>query len=64
MVLGPRDVVPGDVVCVLHGGIVPFILRPRGGNTHSLVGECYVHVLMDREVMKDDKLPSQEFVIE
>jgi len=64
MLLGPRDVVPGDVVCVLHGGDVPFVLRPRGGNRYSLVGECYVHGLMDGEAMKDHKLEVQEFVIE
>jgi heterokaryon incompatibility protein (HET) len=64
MFLGPRDVVPGDLVCVLHGGDVPFVLRSRGGNRYCLVGECYAHGLMDGEAMKDDKLAIQEFVIE
>jgi hypothetical protein len=48
--LGPSNMEEGDLVYVLSGGQVPFILRPttlEGG--FSLVGETYVHGIMDGE---------------
>ena len=50
-VLGPAVLKVGDVVCVLFGGKMPFCLRPWGRH-YLLVGECYVHGLMDGEAMK------------
>ena len=48
--LGPQAMQLGDVICVLFGGAVPFILRPR--NDHYLfVGECYLHGVMYSEAM-------------
>jgi hypothetical protein len=49
-VLGPKVMKVGDVVCVLFGGKMPFCLRPWGRH-YLLVGECYVHGLMDGEAM-------------
>jgi len=37
-------------VCVLFGGKTPFCLRPWG-HGYLLVGECYVHGLMNGEAM-------------
>ncbi|RYP53097.1 hypothetical protein DL768_001874 [Monosporascus sp. mg162] len=41
----------GDVVSVIDGGMVPFLLREveGSGGSFSLVGECYVHGLMNGE---------------
>lgn len=50
-ILGPRIMDAGDVVCVLFGGKLPFCLRPWG-TRYLLVGECYVHGLMDGEAME------------
>ena len=49
-VLGPKLMEDGDLICVLFGGKVPFCLRPWG-DRFLLVGECYVHGLMDGEAM-------------
>ncbi len=49
-VLGPAALEAGDVVCVLFGGKVPFCLRPMG-RSYLLVGECYVHGLMNGEAI-------------
>ncbi|KAF4439784.1 Heterokaryon incompatibility 6 OR allele [Fusarium acutatum] len=51
--VGPVDMKIGDKVCVLFGGEVPFILRPKGDG-YFVVGECYVYDLMHGEVL--DKL--------
>ena len=43
---------PGDVIAVLFGGRVPFVLRPTSYNEYSFVGPCYVDQMMDGQAMK------------
>jgi hypothetical protein len=50
MALVPQSVREGDQVFVLLGGQVLYVLRPVGP-TFKFVGECYVHGLMDGEVL-------------
>jgi hypothetical protein len=47
MGVGPMMMRPGDEVCVLFGGKVPFILRPAG-DFHVFVGDTYVN---DHDIM-------------
>ncbi|PQE20174.1 Heterokaryon incompatibility protein [Rutstroemia sp. NJR-2017a BBW] len=50
MGLGPLSMVEGDLVYVLSGGQVPFILRPTiSAEGFALVGESYIHGIMDGE---------------
>lgn len=49
-ILGPDVMEPGDVVVVLYGGKVPFVLRPEG-NWWKLLGECYIHGVMAGEAL-------------
>ena len=58
MGLGPRLMRPGDLVCVLLGSGVPFVLREVGGGGsgdggYELVGECYCHGIMDGEAVRE-----------
>ena len=41
----------GDIICVLHGGEVPFLLRPDENGLFQLHGEVYVHGFMDGEAL-------------
>jgi hypothetical protein len=46
----------GDLVCVVYGMQAPFVLRPKFDDelkdmTYKIVGECYIHGVMDGEVM-------------
>jgi hypothetical protein len=62
--LGPKQVRPGDVVCILLGCSVPVVLRKheldkeqdtrreQKADLYRLLGECYVHGIMDGEFMK------------
>jgi hypothetical protein len=57
--LGPSTLAVGDDICVLLGGTVPFVLRPKPmrrlpgqAEIYLLVGDCYVHGIMDGEAMK------------
>lgn len=45
----------GDIVCVVQGARVPYVIRPKavtedGTQTYELVGECYIGGLMKGEV--------------
>jgi hypothetical protein len=44
----PAAAQPGDIVAVLLGGNLPYLLRSCGGN-FKLVSDCYVHGLLDSE---------------
>ncbi|KAI3325744.1 HET-domain-containing protein [Xylariaceae sp. AK1471] len=50
---------PGDRVCVLVGGEVPFIIRPTGRGTYTLIGECYVTGIMDGEAFEGIDITSE-----
>jgi hypothetical protein len=42
---------PDDLLCLFHGGSIPFILR-KSDTQYRLVSACYVHSLMDLAVQK------------
>jgi hypothetical protein len=48
--MGPISTQPGDVIVVLMGGRVPYILRPRGEGKYFFLGEAYCHGIMDGEI--------------
>jgi hypothetical protein len=53
LAMGPDTLEVGDEACILFGGRVPFILRPDPNrSSHRLVGEAYVHQLMDGEAIQ------------
>ncbi|XP_014551279.1 hypothetical protein COCVIDRAFT_113339 [Bipolaris victoriae FI3] len=47
--LGPKWTKKGDVVSVLFGSGLPYILRPKGNTQFMLLGESYTHSLMNGE---------------
>ena len=60
MGLGPKDIRNGDTVSVLRGGQVPFILR-KLDETYILIGESYVHGIMNGEAFADPDSKIQSF---
>jgi hypothetical protein len=49
--LGPEYMELNDVVVVLFGGNLPFLLRPLTNGQWNLVGQCYVHGIMKGEAL-------------
>lgn len=52
---GRRCIEVGDLVVVLFGARVPFVLRPQGkgiDRRYELIGDCYVHGMMDGEAIE------------
>ncbi|PNP59974.1 hypothetical protein FNYG_14698 [Fusarium nygamai] len=48
---GPVDMEVGDLLCVLFGAEVPFLLRPCGDG-YLVVGECYAYDVMHGEILR------------
>ena len=48
--LAPSEARSGDLVCILRGGPVPFVVRKNTlDGSHSLIGECYVQGHMNQQ---------------
>jgi hypothetical protein len=56
MGIGPAAMQAGDLICVLFGGRVPFIVRPKlpeeERGQYELIGECYIHGLMEGQAFR------------
>jgi hypothetical protein len=50
----------GDAVAVLLGGDVPYTLRSKG-RAYELIGECYVHGIMDGKAISDFDKAGKDF---
>ncbi|KAH6716433.1 heterokaryon incompatibility protein-domain-containing protein, partial [Leptodontidium sp. MPI-SDFR-AT-0119] len=50
--LGPIYTTKEDIVCIIFGAQVPYVLRPDGKGQYRLVGEAYIHGIMDGEFME------------
>ena len=67
--LGPVEIQKGDVVCVLAGGKMPFVLRALDGfcggcrgdqACYQLMGFAYVHGIMDGEMVRGIEAGAEE----
>lgn len=61
--LGPMAMQEEDILCILFGGRVPYVLRAEG-EFYRLVGECYVYDMMNGEAiasMEEGKLENRWF---
>lgn len=61
--LAPTAVRPGDIVVILLGCKCPIILRPYSDDLFHVIGECYIHGLMDGEILSGGNIVEREFVI-
>ncbi|KAG8411593.1 hypothetical protein J3458_015654 [Metarhizium acridum] len=62
--LMPLSTQESDVVVIIHGCDVPFVIRPTEREAHyCLVGECYVHGVMNGEMMFDVAKKSVDIIL-
>ena len=47
----PLQAEAGDLICVIRGANVPFVLRPQTDGKFALVGECWIQGLMYGEAL-------------
>ncbi|PVH75711.1 HET-domain-containing protein [Cadophora sp. DSE1049] len=61
---GPHGMQVGDLVVVLLGAKVPFVLRKAGETGRLLlVGECYVHGIMRGELVQESTREQEDFCL-
>jgi hypothetical protein len=56
----------GDLICVFVGASTPFFVMEMEDEYFRLVGECYIHGLIDGEAMDDllaGKLKKQTIIL-
>lgn len=51
MGLGYPGVRVGDMICILYGTTVPYVLRPRPDGAMTLVGDAYINDIMDGQAL-------------
>ncbi|KAJ9642859.1 hypothetical protein H2199_004380 [Coniosporium tulheliwenetii] len=49
----PHSTLPGDKICFFYGSRVPFVLREEGAS-YRIIGDCYIHGLMNGEAFELD----------
>jgi hypothetical protein len=54
MGLRPKAVEPGDVVCIIYGHEMPYVLCPTG-TQYKYVGTCYLDGFMNGEAIENLK---------
>ena len=59
----PNSATIGDVVAVIDGMTVLMLLRRSKGSEFTLVGDCYVHGIMDGEVVTSGEYPAEEICL-
>jgi hypothetical protein len=58
----PKKAREGDTVVMLHGADVPFVLRKKPDGRYLLIGECYLHGIMNGEALEASEARSQDTV--
>jgi len=53
---------PGDLICVFLDGSVPWVIR-QDGEDYVLIGECYVHGIMNGEIIHTEGIPVQHILL-
>lgn len=63
----------GDLVCVVLGAEVPYVIRPVGDKgdggegdgdvVYELVGDCYIHGIMQGETLRDERYKTVDIVL-
>jgi hypothetical protein len=59
--MGPVTTSPGDIIVVLIGARVPYVLRTRGEERMFFLGEAYCDGIMDGEIITRQN--TQNFVL-
>jgi hypothetical protein len=60
--LSSRHVLRGDLVALVHGAEVPFILRSQPNRKYKIVSEAYVDGIMDGEVAEGARWENLTFI--
>ncbi|GKT59856.1 hypothetical protein ColTof4_11077 [Colletotrichum tofieldiae] len=55
MGLFPKDCQMGDLIVIIPGASTPFVVRPGRFGSYTFVGYCYIHGMMEGEMLKPSR---------
>jgi hypothetical protein len=64
--MASKEAQEGDLICILFGGEVSFVLRLNGDGRYRMIGGCYVYSIVNGEAMRKveaGRILLQDFVI-
>ncbi|KAI0968672.1 heterokaryon incompatibility protein-domain-containing protein [Xylaria arbuscula] len=59
----PEETIKGDEIVILYGSRVPIVVRGNGEGKYRLIGECYIHGLMDGQAINAQGKQDRETVV-
>jgi hypothetical protein len=54
---------PEDIICIFVGAEMPYVLRPTGNGTHTLIRPCYIDGIMDGEAVASGEYQNQDIIL-
>ena len=61
--ISPLATKTGDMACILFGGYSCYVLREENGERCVLIGDAYVHGVMNGELMREGASEARDFVL-
>ncbi|KAH6708752.1 heterokaryon incompatibility protein-domain-containing protein [Leptodontidium sp. MPI-SDFR-AT-0119] len=58
----PKSTQAGDVIGVIGGAAVPFVFRASSGG-YKVIGQCYLHGIMEGEALRDPSLRKETITL-
>jgi hypothetical protein len=55
LILGSEHIQEYDIIALIRGAQVPFVFRRQSSGQYKVIGEAYVHGIMDGEAMESSK---------
>ncbi len=59
----PKAAEVGDRICVFQGASVPYVIRSATDGDHALIGDCYLHGVMDGEAFREGQTACDEIAL-
>jgi len=59
----PFATLSGDEVAIIAGLDAPFVIRPVGDGNYRLIGECYIHGVMEGEIVLAEDYEAEEICL-
>ena len=64
MELIPGAALQGDLIAIFLGAGTPFVLRKSDAGVHVVVGECYIHGIMNGEALQEKEADLMDIVLQ
>lgn len=64
MGLIPGAALQGDLIAIFLGAGTPFVLGKSDAGVHAVVGECYIHRIMNGEALQEKEADLMNMILQ